>query len=79
MALDWGPDRTVRTPGAMLSDESSEVANVRVTKGKLAFLLMSGLCGGRYGSKNGRSDAGNTKTSLDILDVFLGGRLPARD
>ena len=47
MALDWEPERTVRTPGAMLRDESSEVANVRVTKGKLAFLLVSGLCGGR--------------------------------
>lgn len=33
MALDPGPDKRVRTPGARDSEESNEVANVRVTKG----------------------------------------------
>lgn len=35
MDLDSGPDSRVRVPGASDREESSEVANVRVTKGRL--------------------------------------------
>lgn len=38
MALDSAPERRVRTPGARASVESSDVANVSVTKGRWASL-----------------------------------------
>ena len=65
MALDCGPDRTVRTPGAMASEESSEVAKVRVTNG-LSLCWLSG----RYGSRKGRCAGGNDSGSLDIVLVL---------
>lgn len=38
MALEPGPESRVRTPGARERDESSEVAKVRVTNGRLESL-----------------------------------------
>lgn len=70
MALDCGPDRVVRTPGAREREESREVAKVRVTKGFLLGLLLvvvivgdgDGRSGGRCGSSFNAEEAGKWRS-----------------
>lgn len=48
MALEPGPERCVRTPGARERDESRDVANVSVTKGCFdGWASRGGRCGSR--------------------------------
>lgn len=61
MALDSGPDRRVRTPGARDSEESSDVANVRVTKMRDGVVAVVG--GGRWGSSIAADDAAKVSAS----------------
>ena len=68
MALDWGPERAVRTPGLNAMLESSEVANVRVVNGKAS--CNGAFRGGIYGSSTDRSDSGNVRLSLGISGIF---------
>jgi hypothetical protein len=56
MAFVSGPESAVWVPGAKARDESSEVANVRVTKGLVVFTAVDE--DGRYGSKWEASEEG---------------------
>lgn len=72
MALDCGPDSTVRVPGARANCESRDVAKVRVVKGSddddddgLPSL------GGRWGSKKARSSVGKLRLSIVVVLLLL--------
>ena len=57
MALDWGPERVVRTPGASEREESREVAKVRVTKGRVEVEGEDGD-GGKCGARRAAREEG---------------------
>lgn len=65
MALESGPESRVRTPGAKESDESSEVAKVRVTKGRDS--APSVVVGGNLGSSIAAEDAGKLSSDMVII------------
>jgi hypothetical protein len=67
MALESGPESRVRTPGARESEESSEVANVRVTNGRDGD-APEGVVVGSLDSSMAAEEAG--KLSSDMLDIF---------
>lgn len=60
----------VGTPGDSVSEESSDVANVRVTKGESGRGELPSF-GGRWGTRNARSDSANSIASLGIDDAIL--------
>ena len=64
MALDSGPERRVRTPGAKDSEESSDVANVRVTKMRHGVVVAAAAAGGgRWGSSIAAEDGAKVSSS----------------
>jgi hypothetical protein len=67
MALDWGPESTVRTPGDNAREESREVANVRVVKGRSFSSSSSSpgleVAGRRWGSRKSREEGGKVNVS----------------
>ena len=65
MTLESGPESRVRTPGAKESDESSEVAKVRVTKGRDS--APSVVVGGNLGSSIAAEDAGKLSSDMVII------------
>jgi hypothetical protein len=67
MALESGPESRVRTPGARESEESSEVANVRVTNGRDGD-GPDGVVVGSLDSSMAAEEAG--KLSSDMLNIF---------
>ena len=67
MALESGPESRVRTPGAKDSEESSEVAKVRVTKGRDKG--SDAVVSGRRDSSMAAEVAG--KLSSDMLYSFF--------
>lgn len=70
MALEAGPERRVRTPGAKESEESRDVANVRVTKGRVGEGWVSGG-GGRCGESDAAAEAEKVSSSDMMNWVFV--------
>ena len=68
MALEPGPESRVRTPGARESDESSEVAKVRVTKGREG-VPWARVDGGKRDFSMAADDAGKVSSS-DMVARF---------
>lgn len=70
MALEPGPDKRVRTPGARDNDESSDVANVNVTNTSSGVVpgARDESLGGRRGSRLNAADGENTSFSDISLD-----------
>ena len=81
MALDCGPERVVRTPGAREREESREVANVRVTNGfwglvvvlfgvvVVVGVVVRGRGGGRCGSRARAEEEGKVRRPSSGIGV----------
>jgi hypothetical protein len=73
--LDCGPERVVRVPGAREREESRDVANVRVVKGRgfsfSSFWVSGKVLWGRYGSRNGFEEAGKVNVSIVSVEMVL--------
>lgn len=69
MALDSGPERRVRTPGARDSEESSDVANVRVTKMRdgVVAVAVAVVGGGRWGASIAADAAAKVSSSAIVV------------
>lgn len=70
MALDCGPDSTVRVPGARANCESRDVAKVRVVKGSDDDDGLPSLSG-RWGPKKVRSSVGKLRLSIVVVLLLL--------
>lgn len=70
MALDSGPESRVRTPGASDKEESSDVANVKVTNRPDPA---AGVGGGRCGASTAARSAENVSFSAMLCGNALVG------